>query len=193
MNTTTTGTVGRQRRKTALIISLAAVVVVALVWLAFSFFNGRSQAAQSTADDEASGYADTNLLEILNEVTATGGSGVSALEDALRAEEEAGTSSNSTFSIIAGETSGPSVPAVVYYRAEDKSFSGGFSGSPDFGIACRVYSVDDGGITVQQVDCPSDTPEHPFHDYRPALDAEGGLRFPDEMNICEYDSGELQC
>lgn len=192
MNTTTTETVERRRRKTALFLGLAAVLVVLLIWVAVSFFNGRSQAAQSTADGEAAGYADMNLLELLNETMPSGG-GLPELEDALRDEEEAGTSSGSPFSVISGETSGSNVPAVVYYRAEDKSFSGGFSGSPDFGIACRLYAVDDSGVTVQQVDCPSNTPEHPFHDYRPALDTEGGLRFPDEMDICEYDSGELKC
>lgn len=154
-----------RRRRTALLLLGAAVLVVAvLLWGALSSW---LHAAQEAADEEAAGYADTLLLDSLNETATSGGDRLTAVESALRPDR--GEAPSSRVSVIAGEASGSRIPVVVYHHWDDRSFAAGFPTSPEFGTACRVLTVDDTAVTTRRVECPGTTPEHPFHDYRPSL------------------------
>lgn len=158
-----------RRRRTALLLLGAAVLVVAvLLWGALSSW---LHAAQEAADEEAAGYADTLLLDSLNETATSGGDRLTAVESALR--PDAGEAPSPRVSVIAGEASGSRIPVVVYHHWDDRSFAAGFPTSPEFGTACRVLTVDDTAVTTRRVECPGTTPEHPFHDYRPSLTRAG--------------------
>lgn len=172
-------------------LGVAALCVAVLLW---GIVSSRIHAVQETADDEAAGYADTLLLDSLNETAnASTADRLTAVEDALRPDPAAETSPSPREFVIAGKTNSSKIPVVVYHHWDDRSFAKGFPSSPDFGTACRVVSVDDTAVTTRRVECPDTTPEHPFHDYPPTLGPGQELRFPEDMGLCDYTEDGLRC
>lgn len=178
-----------RRRRAALVLGTVAVVSAILLWWVADRLPGWSP-SPTAADREAAGYADDELLDELNEAAdAHHHDRLSAVDDALRSRTGKEPTQNPPASVITGATTGTSIPAVVYYHWDDKSFSA----SSHYGTACRVFTVGENAVTAQSVACPANTPEHPFHGYQPEWEPGAGLTFPADMELCEYDGGELLC
>ena len=118
---------------------------------------------QRPADDQAASFADEYLLDQLNTAAespdAAGGDRVTQVEALLQSMTgQRVTGSYET--LVVGPRKANRFPVAVYSYWEDKSFSGSPNGA-HFGRACRIYTVEDGSVTSEPVDCPTSTPEQP--------------------------------
>lgn len=136
------------------------MVACAALFAVIGRFSATPPETQRPADREASTFADGYLLTQLTtaaENTTAEGDAVTRVEDLLQSmtgERVVG----SYETILVGSRHGQSFPVAVYSYWEDKSFS---AGTPYYGRACRIYTVDGRTVTSKTLDCPTSVPDQP--------------------------------
>lgn len=56
-----------------------------------------------------------------------------------------------------------------------------------------MFTIRNDAVMAQAVECPRNVPEHPSHSYQPEWNPAEGMSFPADMELCDYDEGELLC
>lgn len=126
-----------RRRVTGIVLLAVVVLTSAIVYRLLS----TSTAPEPRAGDEqAAGFADTQLLDVLRVTADAADDRTSAVEDAL--SHPAGTLADPyPFAFELTRVDGSSITVAVYYHFDDTSFSGAFPGGSYWGSACRTYAV----------------------------------------------------
>jgi len=114
---------------------------------------------QSHAHEAAASFADTSLLQALQEAAqaADPDGRLVAVAEQLDEPDDELRFLDGGGNWVVESAEGASITVSVYYYWEDKSFSA----SQAWGLACREYTVAE-TVTVTSVECASDVPSTPL-------------------------------
>lgn len=153
----------RAHRRTRLTVAarhrgVGAVGAVLCTLVSFVFSGCTDVGVQSGAHEAAASFADTPLLQSLQEAAhgADPDDRLAAVTEHLRHPGDELLVLNGDASWVVGSIRGSTIGVTAYYYWEDKSFFA----SRAWGMACHDYTVSD-TVTVTAVECASDSPRTP--------------------------------
>jgi hypothetical protein len=145
------------RRRVVWIVLLALVVLTSAI--AYRLLSSRT-AEPRAGDSQAAGFADSQLLGLLNEAADTSDDRILAVEDALR-HPTGMLEDPYPFAFELTSVDGNSMAVATYYHFNDTSFSGAFPGGLYWGRACRTYVVQPSAVRSFATDCDATVATEP--------------------------------